>query len=432
MPTSVRKAIPSLAVLALLSASSGCSQKQEAPAEAKKPVESPPTIVTVAPVTPRRVVRTVEAEGNLKGWEEVTVGNKRMGRVLRVYHDMGDRVRAGEPLVDLDPTDLDLAISQAERSLAAQLEQVGLKEIPKTTFDESRVPAVEQTFAALEKAQQNLARERNLRQRGANTQTDYQNAELDERAADAAYKAAKQTARATLATAMVNKVMLDVARQNRADMSIRAPIPTKLATTVAAATPYAVAKRSVAEGQMLKEGEAVVQLVIDNPLKLWATVGERYVNEVKVGQNVQIAVPSFPGQFFQGKVTRVNPLVDASNRTFQVEAVVPNDDRKLHPGGFAKASIIVKQEDSAITVPLLSVVTEHGISKVFIAGDDKKARSIPVELGLGGKDWIEVIGAVPAGAKVVVTGQSKLFDGKTIEIRDPKAEPAAPVKTAGN
>ena len=433
-----------IAVAFAASALIGCGAKREA--DTRKTAEVGPVTVTVAVVEKRPVVRTVEVVGSLKGWEDVTVGNKRMGRVLKVYHDMGDRVLPGEPLVELEPTDIDLMVDQAGRSLTAQLEQVGLHDVPRGTFDESVVPSVVQAGFALEKAQQNLGREKSLRQRGAGTQQDYQNAELDERAADAALKNARLNARAILANAMVNKVMLDVVKQQRADLVIRAPIPSRPLEGTKAAASYAVAKRSVSEGQMLKEGDPVLQLIIVNPLRLWASVPERFSDEVRLGQDVRLSVASFPDKEFLGKVTRINPAVDSTTRTFQVEAVVPNDDGKLRPGGFAKASIVTKRNDDALTVPLESIVKSKGITKLFLVTDDHKARSVSIEMGLGGNGWVEVIGAVTAGSKVVTTGQSTLLtrpsqlaDDTPVVIRDPlgtaiktgNAAKPAPAKPAG-
>ena len=134
-------------------------------------------------------------------------------------------------------------------------------------------------------------------------------------------------------------------------------------------------------------------------------------------------------------MTRINPSVDSTSRTFQVEAVVPNDEGKLRPGGFAKASIVTNRADDAITVPLEAVVKSKGITKLFLVGDDRKARSIAVETGLQGSGWIEVIGGVPAGAKVVTTGQVQLADGITTvtrapEASDPRARPEGAAQAA--
>src|SRR4051794_36017708 len=65
-------------------------------------------MVTVAPATQRPVERTVDVVGTLKGWEDVTIGSKKIGRVTKVLHDMGDRVKPGELLVELETIDADL------------------------------------------------------------------------------------------------------------------------------------------------------------------------------------------------------------------------------------------------------------------------------------------------------------------------------------
>ena len=96
---------------------------------------------------------------------------------------------------------------------------------------------------------------------------------------------------------------------------------------------------------MLKQGDAVAELVIENPLRLWANVPERYTADVKVGQAVRRhRRRRIPGTTFEGKVARINPTVDPASRTFQVEALVPNNRGLLRPGGFAKASIVIERE----------------------------------------------------------------------------------------
>ena len=106
---------------------SGCSPAGAQPS-AKATATIRPVPVTVAPLQRRTVERTVNVVGTLRGWEQVTVGSKRTGRVLKVLHDMGDRVRPGEPLVELDPVDAKLAYDQAQSRYLAELVKLGLTE----------------------------------------------------------------------------------------------------------------------------------------------------------------------------------------------------------------------------------------------------------------------------------------------------------------
>jgi membrane fusion protein (multidrug efflux system) len=427
-----RSMVPILLAIAPI----GCGARGEKPASADSAPK--PVPVTVAEVELRPVERSVDAVGTLKGWDEVTVGAKKVGRVSRVAHDIGDHVKPGELLVQFETVDADLAIDQSEKQLLAELAKIGviLKEVPSRTptvdeVDVFKLPAIQRLQVSLERARQNLARERNLMAKGAGMKENLQNTESDVRAAEAALDDGVLTARSTIMAALATKIGLDVRRQARADMEIRAPRPTRPPFGLKASLTYAVAKRSVSEGQMIKEGDAAYELVIENPLRLWMNLPERYSSEVKVGQEVRITVASHPGRTFPGKISRLNPMVDTTSRTFQVEAAVPNDEGLLRPGGFAKAEVITDRNARAIIVPLDAVIRFAGVTKLFVVGDDGKAHAISVETGKEGPGWVELLGSLPEKARVVTTGQSQLAENTPVVVRTPEPPAnARPPETA--
>ncbi|MBX6313542.1 MAG: efflux RND transporter periplasmic adaptor subunit [Isosphaeraceae bacterium] len=442
--TGCRRAI-GIGLGAMLLAAAGCGRAVEKPAEGTTATKAVP--VTVTPLRRLPVERTVEIVGTLKGWEEVTVGSKKAGRVLKVYHDMGDRVKPGEPLVELDPVDAQLALLQAESRYLAALAKLDIKREEAEKFlakygvneklyrgeEADRVilqtPAVVQAFVTLEKAQQNLARQRQITQRGAGTVQELQNMENDYKAAEAAKDNAILTARTLIAEALTSRVAYDVAKQALEDMTIRAPQPKTLPEDHDRPLHYAVTRKVAVEGQMLKEGEAVADLVIEDPLKLWSNVPERFSSEVEVGQAVKLAVASQPGKDFKGHVTRINPAVDPVSRTFQVEALVENDEGLLRPGGFAKASIVTRHDDEAVIVPIESVVRFAGVTKIFLV-EGKVAHSVNVNTGIEGRGWIEITGNLPSQGQVVTTGQTQLADGTPVIVREPEPEKTAPASTS--
>jgi membrane fusion protein (multidrug efflux system) len=416
-----RSIVPILLAMAPI----GCGARGEKPASADSAPR--PVPVTVAEVEMRPVERSVDAVGTLKGWDEVTVGAKKVGRVSRVAHDIGDHVKPGELLVQFETVDADLAIDQSEKQLLAELAKIGviLKEVPSRTpsvdeVDVYKLPAIQRLQISLERARQNLARERNLMAKGAGMKENLQNTESDVRAAEAALDDGVLTARSTIMGALAVKIGLDVRRQSRSDMEIRAPRPTQPPFGLKASLTYAVAKRSVSEGQMIKEGDAAFELVIENPLRLWMNLPERYSSEVKIGQEVRITVASHPGRTFPGKISRLNPMVDTTSRTFQVEAAVPNDQGLLRPGGFAKAEVITDRNARAIIVPLDAVIRFAGVTKLFVVGDDGKAHAISVETGKEGPGWVELLGSLPEKARVITTGQSQLAENTPVHVRTPE------------
>src|SRR5207244_2397448 len=141
------------------------------------------------------------------------------------------------------------------------------------------------------------------------------------------------------------------------DMEIHAPLASSPPGPRTRPVEYAVAKRSVAEGQYVKVGDPVVELVIDRPLRLWTTVPEQFTGSITLGQTVRVRVDAFPDSLFEGKVVRINPAIDTASHTIQVESQVNNDDGKLRPGVWAKGSIVIDEHARATVVPIESVVS---------------------------------------------------------------------------
>ena len=171
--------LPAIAAASL----SGCSPA-EAQSSSKAPVAVREVPVTVAPLERRTVERTIDVVGTLRGWEQVTIGSKRTGRVSKVLHDMGDHVRPGEPLVELEAVDAKLAYDQAQSKYLGELVKLGITEQQAQRFIEQygiseelirgkqaeeaidRVPAVIQVLVSKEKALHNLNRQRPSARKG--------------------------------------------------------------------------------------------------------------------------------------------------------------------------------------------------------------------------------------------------------------------------
>src|SRR5581483_11422394 len=124
--------------------------------------------VTVEPVAYRSVQRSVEAIGTLYGFEEVSIAAKVDGRVRKIHHDVSDEVKPGDLLVEFDPTDYELLLHQAEKSLRVDLVKLGVDALPADAkFDIERLPAVMQARERLNNAKLRYDRVRSLAQSGA-------------------------------------------------------------------------------------------------------------------------------------------------------------------------------------------------------------------------------------------------------------------------
>jgi RND family efflux transporter MFP subunit len=397
-------------------------QSHGSPAAAEKPApaaDAAPVAVTTEAVTTRPVRRRISVVGSLYGQEELTIAPKVEGRITRIYRDLGDVVRPGEMLLEIDDSDFRLAVAEAERALELELAKLGTRVVPGPEFDVRRLPSVDRAATIVTNAARRLDRLQRLGN-GASRE-DLDQAEMDLQVARANYAQALLEGEATVATVRLREANLAAARQKLADTKVAAP-------PAPAGTEFVVAQRMAAEGEMLRNGPTtsmtVFRLVIDRTLKLVATVPERHLGRIKPGQDVEVTVEAYPGEVFPGSVARVNPTVDRANRTFQIEVAVPNPGRRLSAGSFAKAFIVDRGDEQALTVPEESLVIFAGVTKVYVI-DAGVAREVPVTTGprfllpAGDKTrpWVEVTGKLKAGERVATSGMSQLHDGKAVRVR---------------
>ncbi|MBA4019224.1 MAG: hypothetical protein C0483_18820 [Pirellula sp.] len=414
------------------------AEQAAASAAAKKPEA---VAVTVALATARPIERRVRTVGTLHGYEEIEISPLVDGHVRRVLHDVGDVVAPGEPLLEIDDADFRLAVQEMGRALELELAKLGLVAVPDKSFDVGGLPGVLRARLVEENAAETYERYKGLVDRNAITKDDFQKAELNLDVARLDTKQRVIEAEQSLAAVRHRQAILETAEKRLRDARIVTPPLTTVATVPsqislvstasagAIASPsYTVCERLVSEGEIVKASPPtkLFRLVVENPLKFQAAIPERHSAQVRVGQTVDLAVESLPGQTVVGRVVRVNPTVDTANRTFQVEIAVPNSERRLKPGSFATASILIGSDAQAVTVPEEAIIRFAGVTKLFALSGDKVV-AVPVETGTrmevrdaagAAHRWVEVIGGLRPGAAIVTTGHSQLAEGSQVRVRE--------------
>ena len=153
------------------------------------------------------------------------------------------------------------------------------------------------------------------------------------------------------------------------------------------------------------------------PVKLLVGVSESDYTRIAVGDGVEITADALPGRTFAGKVTRIYPTIDAATHTFSAEIHVPNTDRALRPGMFARVKVSFGVNRSVV-VPDVAVVKQQGSGQrfVFIIGEDGVARSSAVTLGRHFGTSQEILSGVSEGDLIATKGSSSLRNGSTVEI----------------
>lgn len=414
--------------LLLLAHLLGCESGKKTPEATPQPGAATgtaqPVSVTVVAVTTRKVERTIPVVGTLYGFEQVTISPKIEGRVAQLRFDLGDRVPSEAVLAELEDVDYRLAVEQAERALEQELARLGLSEMPGPDFDPETNPAIVSARLLQENAKQQYERQQKLFAERASSAEVFQRAETDLKVADATLTQARLQIRATLATVRQRYSAVEAARQKLADTRVAAPRiePLKIAAEsgplAASDLSYVVAERMVSVGEMVRAFPTtpIYRLVLDDLLKFKATVPERFVSQLKTGQDVRLTVEAWPGETFPGKVSRINPTVNVQNRTFEIEVTIPNREHRLKHGGFAKAEVVIATTDEARILPLEALVRFAGVNKVFRVREGK-AEEVIVKLGSRGPDWFEVLGDLNEGDQIVTSGQTRLANTTPVTIR---------------
>ena len=287
------------------------------------------------------------------------------GRVAELHVKIGDWVEPGDPLVTLECHEVGEAKSEYYRARAD-----------------------------LELAEINLAREKRLLENGIGVKKNLQAAEAACKIAQSTEEAAEKDLHVLGFTEEQVKEIAKTHQLNPA-ITLNSPIAGKVVVNQAVL------------GAMVNQLAEILTII--DPRLLWvdAEVFEKDIAKVKVGQSVEIAVPAYLDEVFQGKVTYIGDVLNEETRTITVRAEVANDSLRLKPGMFATVNILLNGDKKELVVPTSAVLEEGRRSYVFVKdGDCFRRREI--ESGAVDGDYQQVLGGLQPGEEVVVQGNHQL------------------------
>ena len=192
--------------------------------------------------------------------------------------------------------------------------------------------------------------------------------------------------------------------------------------------------RKVNLGQYVNPGDPIVTLQSMDPIFLDFSLPEQRVGQVLEGTRIGATVDAQPGREFEGRVTAIEPLVDASTRNFKVQATLPNPEHKLRPGTFAHVAFDTGGRRTVVVVPQTAVsFNPYGnavyvISEVPRGKDEKDMQGKPlvgkkllvkqrfIKTGATRGDLIVVAEGLKPGERVVLEGLDRLREGGKVEV----------------
>ena len=413
--------------------------------------ESGPT-VTVETVSQRDLESVVSASGKIKAKTQINISADRMGRVVRLAVEEGDRVKAGQFLLQIDPRMLRTVVQRGEANMEAQ----------RRRLQSARV-AIESAQVNLRQAQETLARQRELWKDKLTTRELLEQAENTLALRQTEIRRLQSEADASEQQIRSSAADLASARHDLSLVTVESPID------------GIIVRRNIEEGEtavtgtMNQPGTVLLTVADMSVIETEVEVDETDLPLVKIGHRAKITIDALPDRSFTGTVTEIgnSPIqttTAAAQQAINFKVVVTIDGQipEVRPGFTCTADITTATRQKVLAVPIQAMTVRElvyddkgGIVKpkeekgrprrrptstaastdelppgqtkketegVFVVSTDNLAAFVPVKTGIAGDKFFEVLSGLKAGDRVI-TGPfdsvRELSDGTKVKAETP-------------
>tara|TARA_A100000171_G_C2132071_1_gene147424 strand:- start:1144 stop:2490 length:1347 start_codon:yes stop_codon:yes gene_type:complete len=174
-----------------------------------------------------------------------------------------------------------------------------------------------------------------------------------------------------------------------------------------------VGLHSLSLGAPVDQNKELITLVDINPMKVDFKVPAKFLRYISTGQRVKVAVDGFREKKFPGLIEGIDATVDTTAHSIEARALIPNKNRILKPGLFARVDVVVGTKSKALIVPAVAV-DKLGDQEFVYKVVEGRAFQTPVITGIQEGENIEILRGVNAGDHIVTVGQLKLQDGSPV------------------
>lgn len=357
-------------LLVLVTGITGCGQQEAVRDKPLVPVET-------VQAKKADLAHNLNTSGEIAADVEVTVAPKASGRVATVLVRVGDRVRQGQTLIQLDAADAQNGVAQADAGLGI----AGVN--------------VEMAKQGLADAQLNYDRNKALFEAEAIAQSQMEQADSGLKKAQSGLKLAEEQLKQAQAA-------LNNARQSLNNFTVTSP----MAGLVAAV--------NVEPGEMTNPQAPVVTVVQLDTVRVKVNLSENFIGYVKPGLEVPVTINSL-GKQYTGTVTSVGPKADPVTRAFPVEINLDNKEGAIKPGMVADLLLSTGTSKGAVAVPVEAVMEREGQFTVFVV-EDGQAKEVSVKVGVSAGQLTEIKEGIKEGQPVIVKGNRLVVDGQSVRV----------------
>ena len=357
-------------------------------AESKDASQTLPT-VTVTKVTRSTAQSELVLPGNIQAITEAPVLARASGYIKKRYVDIGDRVKEGQVVADIEAPELDQQILQARASL-----------------DQTN-SAVEQAQAALEqgRSNENLARVtatrwENLQKRGVVSKQENDTYQAQYAAQQANVQALQKAVSAAQGNVGAAKANLDRLIQLKTYQTVRAPFA------------GVITVRNVDTGALVTDSQTLLfRIAQTDNLRTYINLPQTDADSVRPGQAATLTVPELPGRKFMGRIARTANALDPATRTLLTEVQVPNSAGVLMPGMYAQVDLLMPRRNPPLLIPGDTLVVRSDGPQVAVVNPDGTVHFTLIQLGRDYGDRVEVLSGLEAGQAIVVNASDVVREG---------------------
>ena len=355
--------------------------KVELAAGVRAEAESVPRVEVVLPKVTSSD-RAIVLSGSVRPLEETVLYPRANGYVAKWLVDIGDRVKEGQTLAEIETPELDQELAQAR----AQLAQASA--------------GVAQADANREFSQANLQRFKQLVPAGVASQQDLDKTQAQSQVDSASVKVAQSAVQ--VQTANIRRL-------------------TQLKSFAHVLAPFAgtVTARNIERGSLVSSGNAtpLFKVAILDPVRVFVQVPQDAAAGVRNELTAKVSTREYPGRVFEGKVARSSGALDQNTRTMLVEVRVPNPKNELLAGMYAEVALTLPSSHRVFEVPATALLNDAKGLRVALVDDGDTLRLVPVVVERDTGATVQISSGLTADARVVKLSSADMVDGKRVMIR---------------
>lgn len=398
-----------------VTALTGCGSNQAKEASTpEKPQEV--TGIPVEAITAKtgEITNYITVTGTAKAVKSADLTPQLQKKVIEVLVDEGDRVEAGDKLIQLDQADIKAQVAEAQTGLKAA--QAALEELLAGSRQEEidkLTAQVEQAKASYEQKERDYKRYQRLFDKEAVSKQQLESVRTEYISAKNNYKALQESLKMSQAGPTQEAINTQKSNVAQAEAKLDTAKLNLAKTEITAPFAGVIAEVNIEVGEMAGT-QPVISIINLSSIKIKTYVSEKNINNLELNQPVEVDFNALDHKL-EGKIANISPALNQEKLGFPVEINVDNSSNLIKAGMYAEVKIETDYSVGKVVIPKQALIQEDGNSYIYIVENNKAVKK-KVSTGLTTTEDVEVLSGIEAGDRVITVGSEQLTAGYEVRI----------------